>query len=157
MNKFIKALMCLFTVIATSCTSLPDNVRKLDVQIQSLTIANQNNVEGFLLEYSVKHTSSEAMPVDLVKVDIVLNNRLVASYENDDVAPIPNTVTNNYKLFIPANKINNVAKKSLKTTPMLQVQAKATLSILVDDDLDSGEAHFNVIKTYEGVIHGTTN
>ena len=156
MNKFIKALMCLFTVIATSCTSLPDNVRKLDVQIQSLTIANQNNVEGFLLEYSVKHTSSEAMPVDLVKVDIVLN-RLVASYENDDAAPIPNKVTNDYKLFIPANKINNVAKKSLKTTPMLQVQAKATLSILVDDDLDSGEAHFNVIKTYEGVIHGTTN
>ena len=149
--------MCLFTVIATSCTSLPDNVRKLDVQIQSLTIANQNNVEGFLLEYSVKHTSSEAMPVDLVKVDIVLNNRLVANYENDDAAPIPNTVTNNYKLFIPANKINNVAKKSLKTTPMLQVQAKATLSILVDDDLDSGKAHFNVIKTYEGVIHGTTN
>ena len=82
---------------------------------------------------------------------------MVASYENDDAAPIPNKVTNDYKLFIPANKINNVAKKSLKTTPMLQVQAKATLSILVDDDLDSGAAHINVIKTYEGVIHGTTN
>ena len=117
MNKFIKALMCLFTVIATSCTSLPDNVRKLDVQIQSLTIANQNNVEGFLLEYSVKHTSSKAMPVDIIKVDIDKLNDLPEWFDNllheyQDITGYSDNRIN--KLCILLNRQINKLKKLIE-------------------------------------------
>ena len=40
---------------------------------------------------------------------------------------------------------------------MLQVQAKATVSLLVEDDLQDADAAFNTTATYEGIIHDSNN
>lgn len=157
MKKLVFSIAALLAAATTACQSLPDAVRKMEVNIQSVSFANQNNVEGFLVEYTAHHNSSDVMPIEVVKIDVAINGKKAASYENDDVKPLPNRITNSFKVFAPANLTHNVARESLKNTPMLQVQAKATVSLLVEDDLQDPDAAFNTTATYEGIIHDSNN
>lgn len=157
MKKLVFSIAALLAAATTACQSLPDAVRKMEVNIQSVSFANQNNVEGFLVEYKAHHNSSDVMPIEVVKIDVAINGKKAASYENDDVKPLPNRITNSFKVFVPANLTHSVAKQSLKNTPMLQVQAKATVSLLVEDDLQDADAAFNTTATYEGIIHDSNN
>ena len=157
MKKLVFSIAALLAAATTACQSLPDAVRKMEVNIQSVSCANQNTVEGFLVEYTAHHNSSDVMPIEVVKIDVAINGKKAASYENDDVKPLPNRITNSFKVFVPANLTHSVAKQSLKNTPMLQVQAKATVSLLVEDDLQDADAAFNTTATYEGIIHDSNN
>lgn len=156
MKTTVFTLLGSLALLTSACSSLPENARKLDLNINSVTFENVNNVEGFKIDYDVRHHSSEPMPIDAVKIDVHVNDKLAAVYKNDSCKPIPNKISNNYSIFIPANKASKVALESLKNTPMLQVQAKAIVSILVEKDLEDRAAMYNVTKKYEGVIHATT-
>ena len=60
-------------------------------------------------------------------------------------------------LYDAANKTYAVAKKSLISNPMLQLQVDETVEIIVDEDTKNAESAFNVKKNYKGIIHGTAN
>ena len=97
------------------------------------------------------------MPIENVKIDIAINGKKAATYGNDKTNELPNRVNNHFKVFVPANLTYTVAKESLKYTPMLQMMAETTVTLIVDDDKDSSAAAFNVTKKLKGVIHAQSN
>ena len=157
MKKIVLTVAGALAILATSCVSLPDAARKLDLNVDSVTFANENNVEGFNVEYTVHHNSSAPMPIENVKIDIAINGKKAATYENDKTKELPNRVNNHFKVFVPANLTYTVAKESLKYTPMLQMMAETTVTLIVDDDKDSSAAAFNVTKKLKGVIHAQSS
>lgn len=157
MKKIVLTVAGALAILVTSCVSLPDAARKLDLNVDSVTFANENNVEGFNVEYTVHHNSSAPMPIENVKIDIAINGKKAATYENDKTKELPNRVNNHFKVFVPANLTYAVAKESLKYTPMLQMMAETTVTLIVDDDKDSSAAAFNVTKKLKGVIHAQSN
>jgi len=144
-------------LLAAGCTSLPEGARKMTLNINSVEFQNKNNVEGFLVDYTVHHSSAEPMPIDKVKINIKLNGREAANYVDDTDTKIVNREDKQFLTFVPANKTYAVAKKSLISNPMLQLQVNATVEIIVDEDSKSAESAFNVKKNYKGIIHGTAN
>ena len=144
-------------LLAAGCTSLPEGARKMTLNINSVEFQNKNNVEGFLVDYTVHHSSAEPMPIDKVKINIKLNGREAANYVDDADTQIVNREDKQFLTFVPANKTYAVAKRSLISNPMLQLQVDATVEIIVDEDAKSAESAFNVKKNYKGIIHGTAN
>lgn len=157
MKKMLIAVAGSLALLAAGCTSLPEGARKMTLNINSVEFQNKNNVEGFLVDYTVHHSSAEPMPIDKVKINIKLNGREAANYENDTDTKIVNREDKQFQTFVPANKTYAVAKKSLISNPMLQLQVDATVEIIVDEDTKSAESAFNVKKNYKGIIHGTAN
>ena len=157
MKKMLIAVAGSLALLAAGCTSLPEGARKMTLNINSVEFQNKNNVEGFLVDYTVHHSSAEPMPIDKVKINIKLNGREAASYVNDTDTQIVNRENKQFLTFVPANKTYAVAKKSLISNPMLQLQVDATVEIIVDEDAKSAESAFNVKKNYKGIIHGTAN
>lgn len=74
-EKIVLTVAGALAILATSCVSLPDAARKLDLNVDSVTFANENNVEGFNVEYTVHHNSSAPMPIENVKIDIAINGK----------------------------------------------------------------------------------
>jgi hypothetical protein len=97
------------------------------------------------------------MPIDKVKINIKLNGREAANYVDDADTQIVNREDKQFLTFVPANKTYAVAKKSLISNPMLQLQVDATVEIIVDENSNHAESAFNVKKNYKGIIHGTAN
>jgi len=157
MKKMLIAVAGSLALLAAGCTSLPEGARKMTLNINSVEFQNKNNVEGFLVDYTVHHSSAEPMPIDKVKINIKLNGREAANYVDDADTQIVNREDKQFLTFVPANKTYAVAKKSLISNPMLQLQVNATVEIIVDEDSKSAESAFNVKKNYKGIIHGTAN
>ena len=157
MKKMLIAVAGSLALLAAGCTSLPEGARKMTLNINSVEFQNKNNVEGFLVDYTVHHSSAEPMPIDKVKINIKLNGREAANYVDDTDTKIVNREDKQFLTFVPANKTYAVAKKSLISNPMLQLQVDATVEIIVDEDSKSAESAFNVKKNYKGIIHGTAN
>ena len=157
MKKMLIAVAGSLALLAAGCTSLPEGARKMTLNINSVEFQNKNNVEGFLVDYTVHHSSAEPMPIDKVKINIKLNGREAANYVDDADTKIVNREDKQFLTFVPANKTYAVAKKSLISNPMLQLQVNATVEIIVDEDSKSAESAFNVKKNYKGIIHGTAN
>lgn len=157
MKKMLIAVAGSLALLAAGCTSLPEGARKMTLNINSVEFQNKNNVEGFLVDYTVHHSSAEPMPIDKVKINIKLNGREAANYVDDADTQIVNREDKQFLTFVPANKTYAVAKKSLISNPMLQLQVDATVEIIVDEDAKSAESAFNVKKNYKGIIHGTAN
>lgn len=157
MKKILIAVAGSLALLAAGCTSLPEGARKMTLNINSVEFQNKNNVEGFLVDYTVHHSSAEPMPIDKVKINIKLNGREAANYVDDTDTKIVNREDKQFLTFVPANKTYAVAKKSLISNPMLQLQVNATVEIIVDEDSKSAESAFNVKKNYKGIIHGTAN
>lgn len=157
MKKMLIAVAGSLALLAAGCTSLPEGARKMTLNINSVEFQNKNNVEGFLVDYTVHHSSAEPMPIDKVKINIKLNGREAANYVNDTDTQIANREDKQYQTFVPANKTYAVAKKSLISNPMLQLQVDATVEIIVDENSKHAESAFNVKKNYKGIIHGTAN
>ena len=157
MKKMLIAVAGSLALLAAGCTSLPEGARKMTLNINSVEFQNKNNVEGFLVDYTVHHSSAEPMPIDKVKINIKLNGREAANYVDETDTKIVNREDKQFLTFVPANKIYAVAKKSLISNPMLQLQVNATVEIIVDEDTKSAESAFNVKKNYKGIIHGTAN
>ncbi len=157
MKKMLIAVAGSLALLAAGCTSLPEGARKMTLNINSVEFQNKNNVEGFLIDYTVHHSSAEPMPIDKVKINIKLNGREAANYVDDTDTKIVNREDKQFLTFVPANKTYAVAKKSLISNPMLQLQVNATVEIIVDEDSKSAESAFNVKKNYKGIIHGTAN
>lgn len=157
MKKMLIAVAGSLALLAAGCTSLPEGARKMTLNINSVEFQNKNNVEGFLVDYTVHHSSAEPMPIDKVKINIKLNGREAANYVDDTDTKIVNREDKQFLTFVPANKTYAVAKKSLISNPMLQLQVDATVEIIVDEDAKSAESAFNVKKNYKGIIHGTAN
>ncbi len=157
MKKMLIAVAGSLALLAAGCTSLPEGARKMTLNINSVEFQNKNNVEGFLVDYTVHHSSAEPMPIDKVKINIKLNGREAANYVDDTDTKIVNREDKQFLTFVPANKTYAVAKKSLTSNPMLQLQVNATVEIIVDEDSKSAESAFNVKKNYKGIIHGTAN
>ncbi|MBQ4245859.1 hypothetical protein [Succinivibrio sp.] len=157
MKKMLIAVAGSLALLAAGCTSLPEGARKMTLNINSVEFQNKNNVEGFLVDYTVHHSSAEPMPIDKVKINIKLNGREAANYVDDTDTKIVNREDKQFLTFVPANKTYAVAKKSLISNPMLQLQVNATVEIIVDEDSKSAESAFNVKKNYKGIIHGTAN
>lgn len=157
MKKMLIAVAGFLALLAAGCTSLPEGARKMTLNINSVEFQNKNNVEGFLVDYTVHHSSAEPMPIDKVKINIKLNGREAANYVDDTDTKIVNREDKQFLTFVPANKTYAVAKKSLISNPMLQLQVNATVEIIVDEDSKSAESAFNVKKNYKGIIHGTAN
>ena len=156
MKKILIGVAGALALLATACSSLPESARKMTLNVDSVGFANQNNVEGFKVDYTVHHSSSEPMPIDEVKINVKVNGKLVAVYDNPDDTLMPNRRDTTFSVFVPANKTYTVSKNSLKT-PMLQVQAVAEVMLFVDADEKSEEAAFNVRSQYKGIIHAATN
>ena len=74
MKKMLIAVAGSLALLAAGCTSLPEGARKMTLNINSVEFQNKNNVEGFLVDYTVHHSSAEPMPIDKVKINI--NSRL---------------------------------------------------------------------------------
>ncbi|WP_295365689.1 hypothetical protein [uncultured Succinivibrio sp.] len=157
MKKMLIAVAGSLALLAAGCTSLPEGARKMTLNINSVEFQNKNNVEGFLVDYTVHHSSAEPMPIDKVKINIKLNGREAANYVDDADTQIVNREDKQFLTFVPANKTYAVAKRSLISNPMLQLQVDATVEIIVDEDAKSAESAFNVKKNYKGIIHGTAN
>ncbi|SFJ89767.1 hypothetical protein [Succinivibrio dextrinosolvens] len=157
MKKMLIAVAGSLALLAAGCTSLPEGARKMTLNINSVEFQNKNNVEGFLVDYTVHHSSAEPMPIDKVKINIKLNGREAANYVDETDTKIVNREDKQFLTFVPANKTYAVAKKSLTSNPMLQLQVNATVEIIVDEDSKSAESAFNVKKNYKGIIHGTAN
>ncbi len=157
MKKMLIAVAGSLALLAAGCTSLPEGARKMTLNINSVEFQNKNNVEGFLVDYTVHHSSAEPMPIDKVKINIKLNGREAANYVDETDTKIVNREDKQFLTFVPANKTYAVAKKSLISNPMLQLQVNATVEIIVDEDSKSAESAFNVKKNYKGIIHGTAN
>lgn len=157
MKKMLIAVAGSLALLAAGCTSLPEGARKMTLNINSIEFQNKNNVEGFLVDYTVHHSSAEPMPIDKVKINIKLNGREAANYVDETDTKIVNREDKQFLTFVPANKTYAVAKKSLISNPMLQLQVNATVEIIVDEDSKSAESAFNVKKNYKGIIHGTAN
>lgn len=157
MKKMLIAVAGSLALLAAGCTSLPEGARKMTLNINSVEFQNKNNVEGFLVDYTVHHSSAEPMPIDKVKINIKLNGREAANYVDDTDTKIVNREDKQFLTFVPANKTYAVAKKSLISNPMLHLQVNATVEIIVDEDSKSAESAFNVKKNYKGIIHGTAN
>ncbi|MBE6422935.1 hypothetical protein [Succinivibrio dextrinosolvens] len=157
MKKMLIAVAGSLALLAAGCTSLPEGARKMTLNINSVEFQNKNNVEGFLVDYTVHHSSAEPMPIDKVKINIKLNGREAADYINDNEFLIQHLEDKQFQTFVPANKTYAVAKKSLISNPMLQLQVDATVEIIVDENSKHAESAFNVKKNYKGIIHGTAN
>ncbi|MDY6416663.1 MAG: hypothetical protein SPK70_02635 [Succinivibrio dextrinosolvens] len=157
MKKMLIAVAGSIALLAAGCTSLPEGARKMTLNINSVEFQNKNNVEGFLVDYTVHHSSAEPMPIDKVKINIKLNGREAANYVDETDTKIVNREDKQFLTFVPANRTYAVAKKSLISNPMLQLQVNATVEIIVDEDSKSAESAFNVKKNYKGIIHGTAN
>ena len=157
MKKMLIAVAGSLALLAAGCTSLPEGARKMTLNINSVEFQNKNNVEGFLVDYTVHHSSAEPMPIDKVKINIKLNGREAANYVDDTDTKIVNREDKQFLTFVPANKTYAVAKKSLISNPMLQLQVDATVEIIVDENSKHAESAFNVKKNYKGIIHGTAN
>ena len=146
MKKMLIAVAGSLALLAAGCTSLPEGARKMTLNINSVEFQNKNNVEGFLVDYTVHHSSAEPMPIDKVKINIKLNGREAANYVDETDTKIVNREDKQFLTFVPANKTYAVAKKSLISNPMLQLQVNATVEIIVDEDSKSAESAFNVKK-----------
>ncbi len=157
MKKMLFAVATSIALLATGCTSLPEGARKMTLNINSVELTQNNNVEGFLVGYTVHHSSSEPMPVDKIRISVKLNGREAGEYENENEKAIEHQQDKEFSTFVPANKTYAVAKQSLNSNPMLQLKVEATVEIIVDDDDSHAESLFNVKKTYKGLVHGTAN
>ena len=113
MKKMLIAVAGSLALLAAGCTSLPEGARKMTLNINSVEFQNKNNVEGFLVDYTVHHSSAEPMPIDKVKINIKLNGREAANYVDDADTQIVNREDKQFLTFVPANKTYAVAKKSL--------------------------------------------
>lgn len=150
-------LLSFFAIILNACSSVPEGARKMEISINELSFANINNTEGFKLSFNVHHSSFEPMPLEQIKVSIFVNGKQAALYTDNEKKLLPNRVNNYFDLFIEANKLSSVAKNSLQKTPMLQIKAKAIVSLIVDEDIEDPDSRFNQSAEYEGVIHASAN
>lgn len=158
MKLLFKLFLLVFIAITiNACSSVPEGARKMEISIDSLSFANINNVEGFKISFNVRHSSFEPMPLKQIKVMVYVNGKEAALYTDKEKKLLPNRVNNRFDLFIDANKLSNVAKNSLKKTPMLQIKAKAIVNLIVDEDIDDPDSRFNQSAEYEGVIHASAN
>ena len=81
MKKIVLTVAGALAILATSCVSLPDAARKLDLNVDSVTFANENNVEGFNVE-GVTETWNDLYPnmppkLSYVKTFVIQKVRLL--------------------------------------------------------------------------------
>ena len=150
-------LLFFFAININACSSVPEGARKMDISIEDLSFANINNTEGFKICFNVHHSSFEPMPLEQIKIQVFVNGKEAALYTDNEKKLLPNRVNNHFDLFIEANKLSSVAKNSLQKTPMLQIKAKAIVSLIVDEDIEDPDSRFNQSAEYEGVIHASAN
>lgn len=151
MKKVLLLAACALSVLSAGCSSLPEGAKPLRVNIESVDLANKNGQHGFNILYTVQHDSLTEMPVKAVAVNVKVNGRDAAVFRSKKELKIPARTEKTYSIFVPANRMHNVSKSSLKT-PMLQLQAKTQIKILVVDENDSS-SRYNATDTYEGLIH----
>lgn len=157
MNKKLLLVAGIVPFLGTSCSNLPEAARKIEVNIESVSFANVDSVEGFKVIYTVRHNSNEPMPLESEEITVDINGKPAAVYSNREPKALPNRVVNHFSVFVPANKTFEVAKESLKLSPMLQVCANTTVSLIVEDDIDDSASAFNVKQTKNGIIHASAD
>ncbi len=157
MKKLLITVAALTALFAAGCSSLPDGARKMTLNIDSVSIANKNNVEGFKVDYTVHHSSIKPMPVEAVKIRVDINGRNIGNYYSDRDRLLEGHKDLHLSTFVPADKATPVASQSFKLTPMLQVQAVATVELVVEEDESDAASAFNVSSTYKGIIHASAN
>ncbi|MGN0914772.1 MAG: hypothetical protein ACI4NE_00225 [Succinivibrio sp.] len=156
-NILIKTLLLSSAFFLAACSSSLAGASKLILNVDSLSFTNENGVEGFKVDYSVRHNSLNPMPIDKITIDVYVNGKKAAHYEQEEDSLIAARLDNHYSVFVPANCTNKVARKSLKQTPMLQVQARAEVNLIVEEDIEDSDSLFNKSASYEGVIHASAN
>lgn len=151
MKKFLFLLLALSAMFTTACSSVPDGAKKPEMKITDLTFASENNVQGFNVDYTVVHNTPEPLLVDTIKIKIYLNHKQAADFIFDasDML-IPPHHDNHYTQFVPANLLPKVSAASLVNSPMLKLQGKAELDLIIDD---GSKAFLNQHDVYEGLIH----
>ena len=157
MKKFFIGIVASLAFLTSGCASLPEGARKMTLNINSVQIATQKNVEGFIVDYTVHHSSSEPMPIDEVRIKVLINGKVAGVYNRYADLQLENRKDVNFQTFVPANRSYAVARESLKKTPMLYVDATATVDLIVDEDSSVAASAFNVSSTYTGIIHGSAN
>ena len=128
MKKIVLTVAGALAILATSCVSLPDAARKLDLNVDSVTFADENNVEGFNVEYTVHHNSSAPMPIENVKIEVREERKsmLKESIEKKDYSKW-HYIT---KRLLP---LNETIKKFCKEEKNVSLELKDIDSILKEE------------------------
>ena len=153
MKKVLLTALCALSLLGTSgCSSVPDGAKPLTLHIDSVTLDSKDGKQGFNVLYTVQHNSLEDMPVEALSIKVKVNNKEVANYVNRNQAALPTRRENSFSIFVPANRSKTFAKESLNT-PMLQLQAKVEVNLMVKEDSSAAGARLNGKDTFEGIVH----
>lgn len=151
--KKILCFLCLLagTLLLTSCSSLPEGAEKPGVKITDLFITTNNNTPGFEIGLSVHHNSPGILPAEALHIEISLNGRLYASYDEDDLElQLSPGVTTEIVRFVPANQAGPAARDALTYNSMLSADAYCKVQLLIEDN---DEQDLNPEIEYRGIIY----
>ena len=150
MRKTLFLLLLCCASFLTACSSLPDGVQKPSLKITDLSSEMINDVPGFNVSYTIMHKTPEPLPLEQLKFEVFVNNKIAGVLVLEPEEKIPSNIENHYEQFVPANMLPPVAAHSLQI-PMLKIAGKVNLSMIVDDNEKT--LFLNQKDTYEGLIH----
>lgn len=152
MKKIISyILIALGAIIIGACSSIPVGTTIPNVEITKVALAQKEQQVGFNVTLKVFYKSAEPLPVEQIKIKVYSQNNILGvfdkSYSDTTIAPNKESY---YTLFVPANKLDNIAFQNLKKMKLVTIKVKADAKLIVStskkDDL------FNSDAQYEGIV-----
>lgn len=151
--KKLLSFICVALIALTlnACSSIPDGAKKPVLEINSITLANQDNETGFSLNFSVMHHSLTPLKLKQINADIFINDKHASKYALDyNDSYLPNDKELSYTIFIPANLLSSTAKDAIANNPLLMVQVSAAITLVFSND--ESAINFNPSTNFEGLV-----
>lgn len=155
MNKLFSLLtvsvLSLGALFVSACNSLPEGAQAPKLKIESLALSTQDESPVFIIGYTLKHASPEALPVIAISADVFLRNEKVATYhkqfKNQTIAP---NQLERFELVVPANLLGSAGLDSLANNTLLMLQGSCAVTVNITDDSDLNS--LNPVSSYTGLV-----
>ncbi len=155
MNKLFSLLtvsvLSLGALFVSACNSLPEGAQAPKLKIESLALSTQDEAPVFIIGYTLKHASPEALPVIAISADVFLRNEKVATYhkqfKNQTIAP---NQLERFELVVPANLLGSAGLDSLANNTLLMLQGSCAVTVNITDDSDLNS--LNPVSSYTGLV-----
>lgn len=145
------SVLSLSALFVSACNSLPEGAQAPKLNIESLALTTQDDKPVFVIGYTLKHASPEALPIIGINADVFLRNEKVATlqkqFKNQTIAP---NQLERYELIVPANLLGSAGLDSLANNTLIMLQGSCAVTVNITDDSDLNS--FNPVSSYSGLV-----
>lgn len=145
------SVLSLSALFVSACNSLPEGAQAPKLNIESLALTTQDDKPVFVIGYTLKHASPEALPIIGINADVFLRNEKVATlqkqFKNQTIAP---NQLERYELIVPANLLGSAGLDSLANNTLIMLQGSCAVTVNITDDSDLNS--LNPVSSYSGLV-----